>query len=307
MDRFEHLATMFNVRTKNKKYENYIVNAIYNKVGNTELTPITQQYVKSKKDNRYYLMDLYFPQINYGVEIDEMQHIGKQHTIDDKQRAEAIKEAIKCNEKRIEIYHKVSENAPVKMRTFEDITTQIDECVSEIKELIEKKEQLGEPLKWLSDEEEKEKVLQNGLFSVSDDVNFKGFKEIASILGYYIPRHCGVHLNNGYYLWVPHLAVMDDNGNIINSRNGWENFLSNDGESITEVDSGNKMVKNPTRLFDKDLLRVVFLRMKDQYGKPCCKFIGVFKPDDYVINDNGHIERHYKRVANEVKLDLLKR
>lgn len=90
MDKFEHLSCMFNKRTKGKKYENFIVNAIYNRVGNFELIPITQQYVRSNIDPRkYYLMDLYFPQINYGVEVDEMQHTKEYHIISDEERDEA--------------------------------------------------------------------------------------------------------------------------------------------------------------------------------------------------------------------------
>ena len=78
MDKFNHLSYMFNVRTKNKKYENFVVNAIYNRVGNMELEPITQQYVCNPNDPRkYYLIDLYFPQINYGIVVNESQHLGE--------------------------------------------------------------------------------------------------------------------------------------------------------------------------------------------------------------------------------------
>ena len=72
-EQLDHIAYMFNVRTKGKKYENFIVNAIYTKVDNPDLMPVTQQYVRNPKDSRkYYLLDLYFPQINFGVEIDDI-------------------------------------------------------------------------------------------------------------------------------------------------------------------------------------------------------------------------------------------
>ena len=101
-EQLDHIAYMFNVRTKGKKYENFIINAISTKVGNPDLMPVTQQYVRNPNDSRkYYLLDLYFPQINFGVEIDEGQHMSEEHQASDKVREEAIKNAIKCEEVRI--------------------------------------------------------------------------------------------------------------------------------------------------------------------------------------------------------------
>ena len=46
-EHLDHIAYMFNVRTTGKAYENFIVNAIYTKVGESELMPVTQQYVNA--------------------------------------------------------------------------------------------------------------------------------------------------------------------------------------------------------------------------------------------------------------------
>lgn len=43
------------------------------KIGNLNIRSVTQQYVKGD-NNEYYLIDLYFPQINVGVEVDEAFH-----------------------------------------------------------------------------------------------------------------------------------------------------------------------------------------------------------------------------------------
>lgn len=94
-ERLDHIAYMLNVRTNRKAYENFIVNAIYTKVGNPELMPVTQQYVRNPNDSRrYYLLDLYFPQINFGVEIDERQHCNQTNKLLDDVRDEDIKSAI---------------------------------------------------------------------------------------------------------------------------------------------------------------------------------------------------------------------
>ena len=57
-------------RTKRKDYENYVVNAIWNRINDPRLVPVTQQFIKDKEGNHYYI-DLYFPQLKNSVECDE--------------------------------------------------------------------------------------------------------------------------------------------------------------------------------------------------------------------------------------------
>lgn len=309
MDKFEHLSWMFNKRTKGKKYENFIVNAIYNRVGNFELIPITQQYVRSTiKERKYYLMDLYFPQINYGIEVDEMQHTKKYHIISDEERDEAIKKAIGCEERRIELYHKV-ESGDAKMRSFDDINSQINKYVDEIKELIQQKEISGDKIFWQSNEDRKEIVInKNKEFCINDDVSYQGVVELYNIL-----KGCNrktlwgqstFKLSNGYRIWVPHLAVIDENGKVW-CRNGWQNELSNDREWITETDTDNKLKETPARDYEEK--RVVFMKMRDKYGKMCCRFIGVYQLYKSERNSKGNIVRDYKRKATNIPIaELLK-
>ena len=61
------------MRLNRKDYENYVVGAIYHKLNNINIQPVSQQYVK-RSDNNYALLDLYFPQINYAIECDEKYH-----------------------------------------------------------------------------------------------------------------------------------------------------------------------------------------------------------------------------------------
>lgn len=82
MEKSEYLIKTFS-RTKRKDYENYILNALWQKIDCLNIRPVTQQYVKGN-NNEYYLIDLYFPQINVGVEVDEAFHKNNQEL--DKQR-----------------------------------------------------------------------------------------------------------------------------------------------------------------------------------------------------------------------------
>ena len=60
-------------RTRRKDYENYILNSIWNKLDRLDIQPVTQQYIRTI-NGRYHLIDLYFPQLNVGVECDEYYH-----------------------------------------------------------------------------------------------------------------------------------------------------------------------------------------------------------------------------------------
>ncbi len=301
-ERLDHIAYMFNVRTAGKAYENFIVNAIYAKVGEPELMPVTQQYVFNPRDRRrYYLLDLYFPQLNYGVEVDEGHHLEDIQKVRDKERAEDIRAAIECDEDRIPIFYSNG-----RKRSLDEINEDIDRVVKVIKDKIAS----IAPLKWETNEDRKKIVLERGVFDVNDDVSYGSITEIYNICGGKRSRgangekakmlqRCYYRLNDGYKLWVPILASTDENGTVLNKKMGYENYLSKDKTFL--IEKSDRPI-NPT--FDMEYKRVVFMRMKDYYGRPCIKFIGVFVLTDE--SDNKEYVHIYRRVADSVRIEDLK-
>ena len=299
--KFEYLSQMFNQRTNRKKYENYVVNAIYNRVGNSELVPVTQQFVRNPNDQRrYYLLDLYFPQLNYGIEVDEGHHLNPENKESDVIREQDIRSAISCDEGRISIFFKEENGKTPMMQSFDDIEGQINKQVEIIKEKIKTK---GE-LKWETNEDLKNSVINKGEFSVSDNVDYRGITEIYNITDHNAKqlRRCFYKLNDKYYLWVPTLAIKLEDGKI-KSSNNYENYLTEDHNEIIEYDKTEKRFKNSSKKdWDGEKERVVFMKMRDRFGKNCIKFVGVFKADS-VDSDGG---RHYKRKSTCVKIEDLK-
>lgn len=301
-ERLDHIAYMFNVRTAGKAYENFIVNAIYTKVGDPELIPVTQQYVKNPRDQRgYYLLDLYFPQLKFGVEVDESHHLGEVQKARDIVRAEDIRTAIECDEFRISIFDKEGNK-----RSYDDIVADIDKVVAIIKAKIAE----NAPLKWLTYKERKEEVLKKGVFSISDEISYPSITEIYNMCGgkrsgrdrgkdANMLQRCYYRLNKNYKLWVPILAEVDDNNKVRNSKMGYENVLSSDKTVLTE-----KSVKAVDPTFDIAYKRVLFMRMRDYYGRPCIKFIGIFELTED-SDDKEHV-RIYRRVAEQVRIEDLK-
>ena len=316
-EQLDHIAYMFNVRTKRKAYENFIVNAIYTKVGNAELMPVTQQYVRNPNDSRrYYLLDLYFPQINFGVEIDEGYHCNDVNKSKDEAREEDIKSAIECDEERIAIFAE-TEDGKWRKRSYEEICTDIDRIVAMIKAKIEA---LPNGLDWVTNEEKIETVKSNGAFNTVDDVSYATIAQIYNLCGG--SRRTGepvtnlqrafLKLNRKYHLWVPTLAIKMDDGSYV-SKHNYHNLLSEDKTMIEERSLDvrfreAKDCKTPDACNGCDKCnvdatdRVVFLRARDIYGKPSIKFIGVFRPHRFI---NAHT-REFKRVATQIKIEDLK-
>lgn len=311
-DRLDYIAKMLNDRTKGKTYENFIVNAIYSKVGNTELMPVTQQYVKSSNPERpYYLLDLYFPQLNYGVEIDEKHHTNENCQYADDIRAEDISAAIQCKEDRIPIYNNAN---PPQQRTIAEIEKDIKRVVSTIKKKIARKG----GVKWVTNEERKTEIICSRVFRVTDDVNYKGITEIYNLCGgrrngphkgekAKALQRCYVSLNEQYKLWVPKLAVILPDGTVTNTANGYENYLSDDHAMIIEKDVEGKK-KGHTSENENKCKRVVFMQMKDRFGKRCVKFMGVYKFFKSFRQKDGAgyvVCTTYKRIATKVAFDDL--
>ena len=280
-----YIASMFS-RANHKKYENYVVTAIYHKIGNYNLKPVTQQKVISKSDpSKYYLLDLYFPQLNFGIEVDEPAHNNSNYALHDIERAEDILESIECEEKRV----KISDNYNI-----EDVNKQIDDIVEEIVTLIN---QRGHQLIWDDNEEMLEEAFRRRSFRTAEKISYPGFSELWSrISGEPYKKYQRCYFKNktitgGYHLWVPSLA-MEYNGKRYGDAK-WENTLNESGTEITETGYAlNSLLAGGIENGER---RVVFMKMRDEFGAPTVRFMGVFQ---HISNPDGS-SRKYVKISDE--------
>jgi very-short-patch-repair endonuclease len=128
MDKLQYLRKVF-AHTIGKTFENYVITQIWAKVEDFGLYPITQQYVKRK--NGYALIDLYFPQINFAIEVDEFAH--ENNKILDKIRMDEIFGSIEG-----------IKSERIKEGNYDSVKKQINDVVNKINEKVK---QLG-PFKW---------------------------------------------------------------------------------------------------------------------------------------------------------------
>jgi very-short-patch-repair endonuclease len=97
--KYEHLVKQIH-RTAYKPHENFIINSLIHDERMSDLLPLTQHYVK-RVDNKYALIDLFYPQLNLAIEIDEKHH--NKNLDNDILRQNDVEQNLTCKFERITI------------------------------------------------------------------------------------------------------------------------------------------------------------------------------------------------------------
>lgn len=289
--RFDYIVKTLS-RTRRKDYENFIINAVWNRLGDNSIKPVSQQFIR-KSDGEHYFIDLYFPQINIGVECDEAHH---QNNIDaDKAREITITDLL------TQVDNK-SQYEPIHIKVYkpESIETQIDDCVKKIKLEIQRRKKLGTFKEWVSQKDEIDNFFKvNSKISIDDDINFPTIKNVmknvfgrgAAQKGFYpIDKNCSL------YAWFPKLATES-------GRQGdWLNILSDDKEYIYEVskdfDLTKEEVLNMVNKYQgepvsekESIKKVTFAKIVNPVTKELnYKFIGVYQVKE-IINNRIRVQK----------------
>lgn len=276
-------------RTKRKDYENYVIGAIWHRLNNLEIKPVTQQYVK-RSDGKYALLDLYFPQINVGIECDEAYH---EHNAEpDKIREANVEQALSAMQTG-KAFTLIRINANTGIGELEK---QINEAVEQIKSLYK---EYGEP-KWSEEKDPIEKVLDNGKLSLCDNLQFAKITNIAKCFGrdYKAMQASTFFINKSTLIWCPKLAVEIDGKLKAPSAAGWLNVLSEDWNTITTIVPEDKEHQEKYRNSQMDIL--VFAQSKNKLGQTMYKFLGVYV---FLESQDDNKKIVYKRKAEQYKLN----
>lgn len=266
MERKEYLFKTLS-RTKRKDDENYVLNAIWNKVNNLELMPVTQQYVRC--GSRWYLIDMFFPQINLGIEVYEAGHNNSVQA--DLIRSDEIVSAM--------IYDNRTDYDEIVIYTSEnDINSIHDQINASVNKINEKIKTLLQPLHWNTHEEFISIVRNKGILSVFDNITFSTITQVLNEVFDY-GRKGGkgptkvlipYKFNKDYSVWFARRNIFIND--IECAVSGWINRLSLDGREIIEFEVDKK---ESTRDWFPEK-RITFLKYKNNLGENGYKFVGVF-------------------------------
>ncbi len=261
MDKKEYIIRQLG-RTKNKKYEAYVVSRIIHCLDDFSVKFITQQYVNRPEGRA--LTDLFFPQFGLHIEVDEGQHFSENAIIEDKIREQDIINATGHEILRVDV-----------TKTFDDINAQITTVVERIKSL-----KLNSNFTdWDIDAEfNPETYIELGYISTSDNVAFKTIKDACNCFGHNYSGYQRAGAPHPHHsdtiLWFPKLFP-----------NGmWNNSISNDECTIVEnheqIEEARKHVsmhlENKEKYKHK---RVVFAKVKGNLGDVLYRFRGLYELD----------------------------
>ena len=272
-------------KIKHKKWELYVITRIIHSLNDPEIEFVCQQHVKTP-DNKRFLMDLCFPQLELYCEIDEPQHRAEEHRIKDKYRKDEIIDATYFEEKRFEVYEE--DNSTLRFKKLIDLNKEIEDFVKFI--INRKKEYISKNkfLPWnIKNKYDPEIYIKKGFIDIRDNVSFLTQKDAKRCFGY-----DGGHTQGGdwringtsIWLWFPKLYKNKE----------WSNSLSEDLEEIEMKKSDGSRIK-PIQAHQES--NYVFAHQKTPLGKIIYKFIGHF----CISHEESDAKKHvYRREHTRV-------
>ena len=272
MDKKEYIVNQLR-RTFNKKYENYCITRIYHLLNRNDVQIITQQMFKREKDKEIALADLYFPQINLSIEIDEPHHFSQKDA--DRQREQEIKEKKALIDQKLialgeVIYHDLEIERIDVSKSIEEINSRIDEIISIINKKIS---ELGDEfIPWENCDKTPEDYIKLGEISCRDNVGLHTIQEVSELFnkGYRGTQKCFFSTNDDkFYIWCPKLKLEDTD--FID--NHYQNEISLDGKFIYETEKDN----DEFYTYERPRERIVFPKYKDETGCWRYKFKGIYR------------------------------
>lgn len=286
MDKKDYLIKTLS-RTNRKDYENYVVGAIYHKLNNIDIQPVSQQYVKTG-DCKYSLLDLYFPQINYAVECDESYHFKNKEN--DEMREIGIRQKLSALMEDSLTIERVDMT-----KSIEEINEKIDSIVDAIQCKYKEK---GSPI-W-KDQNPVELALRSRHISIRDNLNFKTIPDVLKLFGKnykgYYKGSC--MLDDKTMVWFPHLAIEYEDGTVVSTtQSGWINVLSDDWKYIYERHNS-KITKESYEKTLLDAKRIVFAKSKNCLGQDAYRFLGIYEMEKFCENE----QVVYKLLKDEMDL-----
>lgn len=267
-------------KTNKKNDENYIVTRIWNKLDNEDIKFITQQYVV-REDGKFALTDMFFPQLNLHIEIDESYH-----------QSQVEKDLIRENDIISMTNHEVKRiDVSGNLKT---IHKQIDDVVSYINRKIAN---MGtEFIPWEVEKEfSPDTYIQRGEIDVKDNIAFKTCADVANIFGHRYKGYQRGGATHPYYddvmIWFPKLFP---NGE-------WNNSISPDEKVIREKNIHEHKIEEHLNevISNQKHKRIVFSKVKGPLGHIMYKFKGEFELDvPLSIEERCLI---WKRISERVK------
>ncbi|MFM2477347.1 AbaSI family restriction endonuclease [Celerinatantimonas sp. MCCC 1A17872] len=259
----------------NKKWEFFIITRIIHAISD-DIEFITQQLVR-KADGTRALTDLYFPQFNLHLEIDELHH--QRQIREDEQRERDI---IQVTDHSIEHIKVSDRDEPSTNKELNDIRNEVDRFIEKIMKLKDSLQSQNKFAPWNFENKYLAKShIERGYISLKDDVVFKTQIEAMKCFGFkgkgYQKGAWEIPDGTHDCVWFPRLYE-----HFI-----WNNNLSQDGMRIYEEASHDKskIEQAKTSISSQkeeeielgERKHIVFAKAKDVFGFNLLRYVGTFR------------------------------
>lgn len=286
--RLDYITRVF-TKLRSKPLEKYVITRIWHLIDDLEIQLVPQQYVQ-REERGYALTDLYFPQINLHIEINEPAHYTSETRVYlDRIRKEDI------------IRSTAHEVIEVDCRgSIKDINTRVDIIVNVIKAKVKEQREYDSFRPWIPDYQysvEHYKTLAK--LRVQDDVQLRTIEEICLLFdapfkkrGFLRPGATTHPKYEDVVIWWPSTR----------KRKGWINKISEDESIIIETNENENTrenhLKNESTSSRKK--RYVFLHHRNNLGITSYRFKGVYHLDEQKTNAEEGVV--WSRISEEVEM-----
>lgn len=276
-----HYLTQALAKISHKGIELYCLTRIWHLLDDLDIEPVFQQYV-SLNGERFFI-DLYLPQIDLAIEINEGYH--KRQENKDKIRNRNIVNITSGQLRKIDC-----------SKSLEKIHIQINQLVSEIKVKIIEKKKRANFKPWVN---KSVSFFKNkGFFSFLDNDFLHNVDDVYKTIGLkqkkrgFLPEKYGRQTTkDGYYLWFPKTKKTKKD-------NTWINEISDDSKYVYESNinkiGNNKQIK---KVIKENHIRICFLETKDFLENKGYYFKGIYKLD--IAKTKKMKKCVWKRISNK--------
>ena len=254
-----------------KRLELYVISRLWHLLNNDAIHMKSQQRIVLHR-SKYALTDIYFPQVDIQVEVNEPAHYASDQRIQqDLRRTEDIEK---------NTGHRV---VTIDCRGGSTlIHKQINALVTEINQLIDSQKQQGIFKPWDPENQYQADPMywkQKGEIGTFDDIGFHTIEDICQLFDVEPNKIKRGYLRKGgiewpdkplLFLWWPSAS----------RRSGWQNTYNKEDNTLTEVHGDhNKLHAHWKHLSKVPSQRIVFYHHTDVLGLTAYKFIGIFMND----------------------------
>lgn len=256
-------------KLSHKTWELFVITRILHELDDDEIEFVTQQLVR-RPDGSRALTDLYFPQLDLHLEIDEPFHNHQLRS--DEMRQQDIVLVTGHSIERIKVLDEAGQQKPL-----HSIRCEVDNFVRLIRGKKESRIIKGHFIAW--DWEKKfssDTIIERGYLDVEDNVTFRKQTEAMRCFGFsgkgYQRGAWTIPDGTQDFIWFPRLF----------EHYVWHNELTADGKYIFEralndegVKSIAKQIRDAEAYPDRKI--IVFAKAKDPLGANLLRYVGTFK------------------------------